>query len=349
MAFTDRFLKQPFEVSKYTETIGLLPLREALAGDLKHYGGINVSPDQLVITDGALEGLSLTLSCLTEPGDSVLLMEPCYSVYWDLLRFLGLKVVALSQKLEDGFQPNPERIKEALSKGVAAALLCSPDNPTSRIVSKEAAKTLSDGVIDRDIPLLYDEAYKHILYEGKHLWIGGTDGLGDNFVSLNSFSKDLAIPGFRLGYMYGPKSFVEQAVKLKALTSICSSTPSQYLALAYLENDRKGPYLQKVLPVYRQRRDALHRSLTSALPEARVMKPEAGMYLFPDLSAYLDKLHMDDVDFCLRMAEEAGVIAIPGSISGPSGKGHLRMCFVGETEERLEAGVAKMAEYISKH
>jgi len=347
-AFSDKLLKQPFEISKYVETKGLFPLRQALSDDIKKYGSVDVAPDQFVVTDGALEGLNLSLSCLTKPGDRVLLLEPCYSVYWDLLQFHELKAFTVSQQLEDGFQPNPEELKKALDADVAAIILCSPDNPTSRIISKEAAGTIIDAVVEKGIPLLYDEAYKHILYEGEHLWIHNHTGLAENLVSLSSFSKDLAIPGFRLGYMFGPKAFIEQVTKVKAMTSICSPTPSQHLALCYFENGRKEPYLQKVLPVYRRRRDALFHAITSNLPLVRVIRPDAGMYLFPDFSAYLDRLHLSDIDFSLGLAEEAEVIALPGSISGLSGRSHLRMCFVGETEEKLEAGALKLAEYISR-
>ncbi|HVP24345.1 MAG TPA: pyridoxal phosphate-dependent aminotransferase [Conexivisphaerales archaeon] len=347
-AFADRLLKHPFDLSKYGETKGLTQLRQAVSQDLKSYGSVDVPPDQMIVTDGAVEGLDLTLTCLTKPGDRLLLLEPCYSVYWDLLRLHGLRAVAVGEKLGTGFQPSPEELKGALEEDVAAVILCSPDNPTSRIISKEAVDTIVDGVIDKGIPLLYDEAYKHVLYEGVHLWIHNRTGLSENLISLNSFSKDLAIPGFRLGYMYGPKGFIEQATKVKAMTSICSPTPSQYLALTYFELGRKEPYLREVLPVYRRRRDALYRAVSSHLSSARVLRPTAGMYLFPDLSAYLNPLMLGDVDFCMNLAEEGEVITIPGSISGPSGVGHVRMCFVGENEEKLEEGVLRLSSYLSK-
>ncbi len=347
-AFADTLLKHPFDTSKYSETKGLLRLREALSADLKKYASVDVAADQFVVTDGAVEGLDLSLTCLTKPGDKVLLLEPCYSVYWDLLQLHELKAVTVSQKLDEGFQPNIEETKAALEADVAAVILCSPDNPTSRIISKEAVDTILDGVVGRGIPLIYDEAYKHILYEGRHVWLHNRPGLAENLISLNSFSKDLALPGFRLGYMFGPQDFIEQATKLKAMTSICSPTPSQYLALAYFEEARKEPYLKEVLPIYQKRRDALFQAIASHLPLAKVIRPDAGMYLFPDISAYLDPLLINDVDFSMRLAEEAEVITIPGSISGPSGQGHLRMCFVGETEEKLEEGATKLFDYISK-
>jgi aspartate aminotransferase len=346
--FVDKMLRQPFEVSRYVDARGLLQLREAVAEDLRNYGGMGIPPEQIIVTDGALEGLSLTLTCLAKPGDNVLLLEPCYSVYWDLLQLHELRAVTVSQKLDDSFQPNPEDIKKALDMDISAIILCSPDNPTGRIISEEAAKTITDAASEKSIPLLYDEAYKHITYEGKHLWIRPEGPLADNLVSLDSFSKDLAIPGFRLGYLYGPKGLVDQIAKLKALTSICSPTPSQYMALAYFEKGLKGHYLRDALATYRGRRDALYQSLRANLPLARVLKPDAGMYLFPDVSAYLKKMAISDVDFCLKLAEDAEVITIPGSISGPSGEGHLRMCFVGESEDKLDLGVKKMAEYLSR-
>ena len=345
--FTDWLLERPFDLSKYTEAKGLPQLRQAVVEDLKHYGSIDVPPDQVVITAGALESLSLSLACLAKPGDSVLLLDPCYSVYWDLMQFHELKAISVSQKLENGFQPELEDIKQAMDMDIVAIVLCSPDNPTSRIISEEAVKTIIDGVTEKNIPLLYDEAYKHVLYEGKHVWIDGEGNLSENLISLNSFSKDLAIPGFRLGYMYGPNGFIEQVAKLKALTSICSPTPSQYMALAYFEKGLKERYLDRVLPIYRRRRDSLYQAISSNLPLARVIRPEAGMYMFPDMSAYLDRLQLGDIDFSLRLAEETDVITIPGSISGPGGQGHLRMCFVGETDEKLEKGVIRISEFIA--
>jgi aspartate aminotransferase len=344
-AFCDRLLREPFETSRYSETRGLLDLRQAICADLKRYGGVDLVPDRVLLTDGAVEGLELSLSTLLEAGDSVAIFDPCYTVYWDLLRFLDLKAVPIAQRLDGGFQPDLEDIKRAAAQA-SAIVLCSPDNPTSRIISEKAAGAIADEVRDRNIPLLYDEAYKHILFEGEHVWMQKFSGIEDKLICLDSFSKELAIPGFRLGYCYGPREAIDQMAKVKAFTSICSPTPSQYLALEYLRRDIKEAYLKRALEVYRGRRDALYEAVKHMLPSAKVIKPVAGMYLFPDFRPYLDKAGLGDVEFCIRLAEEADVVAVPGSASGPHGEGHLRLCFIGEKEEKLRAGVQKMAEFL---
>jgi aspartate aminotransferase len=342
----ERLSRQPFECSRYVETKGMGELRQAISMDLKNYGGIDVPHDQIMVTDGAVEGLNLALATLTEPNDKVALLDPCYSVYWDLLAFHDLKTTAIPQDISLGFQPSIEGIKETMASGISAMIVCSPDNPTSRILSEEAARTIVDEAVDRQITILYDEAYKHMTYEGKHLWIQNFGNAMDHVISLNSFSKDLALPGFRLGYVYGPNEVIEQMAKVKAFTSICSPTPSQYLALEYYRRGLKERYLSSALPVYRKRRDALYEAIIEHLPRAEVFKPVAGMYLFPDISPYLRDLSMNDVEFCIRMAEEAEVITVPGSASGPAGSGHLRLCFVVETEDKLKAGIERMASFI---
>jgi aspartate aminotransferase len=344
--FADRLLAQPFEVSRYSEVRGIPGLLEAISADLKLYGSCDASPEQILPTDGAIEGLSLALDVLADPGDGIVMFDPCYAAYWDLLHLHDLRPIPVPQLIDSKFQPDPEDIKRAASLNPAAILLCSPDNPTSRIISEEAAATIVDEARDRRIPLLYDEAYKHIVFEGKHVWLQKYQGMDDLLVCLDSFSKELAIPGFRLGYSYGPKGIIDQMAKVKSMTTICSPTPSQYLALEYLTRGLKGPYLRRALEVYRRRRDTLYSSFKEELPDAKVELPLASMYLFPDVKSYLGSMNMDDVSFCLRLAEEADVAVIPGSVSGPGGSGHLRMCFIGDEEPKLVQGLHRMAQFI---
>ena len=346
--FFEKFMEDPFGHSRYVATQGLWELREEISRDLEKYSGVRVDPRNIVITSGGAEGLLLALGTVVEPGDEVLVFDPCYSLYWGLLRYLGAKIVTCRQDIERGFQPDPECIKEKVSDRTAAILLTSPDNPTSRIVSREVVETIIDVAVKHKVWVVYDEAYKHIVYEGEHVWLLRYPELQDLLIGVNSFSKDLAIPGFRLGYLYGPSDFIEQAVKMKGFLSITSPVPAQFLALYYLREGFKEEYLRYALEVYRRRRDAAYNAFRKYLPEARVLKPTASMYLFPDMRPYLERLGVDDVQFTYDLAKEVGVAMLPGSAFGEGGKGYLRVTFVTQPEDRLVRGIELLAEYIER-
>jgi len=231
---------------------------------------------------------------------------------------------------------------------IKAVLIASPDNPTSRIIDKNIAKLIVDLAIERRAWIIYDEAYKYIVYEGEHVWIQKFSGASDVVICANTFSKDIAIPGFRLGYMYGPKEVIEQSMKLKGYLSITSPVPAQLFALISLRDGIKDKYLRKVLPIYKARRDAAYNAFRKYLPEAKIWKPNASMYLFPDMSPYLERLNINDVEFTYKLAESKAVVMLPGSIFGNAGRNHLRVTFVTQDEEKLIKGIELLAEFIEK-
>jgi len=332
--FFEEFRRNPFNYSRYVPTKGLFELREAISEDLKKYGGIDVDAENILITTGGVEAVFLALNVVGDPGDKILVPDPSYSVYWGLLKYLGLKPITCPQTVEKGFQPSEECIERAFNEGIKAVLLASPDNPTSRVIDERIAKLLVDLAVEKNVWIIYDEAYKHIVYEGEHVWIQKFPGASEVVISVNSFSKDIAIPGFRLGYLYGPKEVVFQAMKLKGYLSITSPVPSQLFALVALRNGIKDKYLKEVMPIYRSRRDAAYEAFRKYLPEAKIWKPNASMYLFPDMSSYLEKLKMDDIAFTYKLAENKAVVMLPGSIFGNEGKNHLRVTFVTQEEKR---------------
>lgn len=346
--FYENLLKDPFNYFRYLPTKGLDKLRVAISEDLKKYGGITVDPEDIVVTSGGVEGMNLSLISVTDPGDEIVLLDPTYSVYWDLAVYYQLKVKKCSQTIETGFQPDVECLKEVITKNTAAVVVVSPDNPTSRVLNEEVFKTIADLVIDNDVWLLYDEAYKHIIYEGQHVWIHRYSRTMEKLISINTFSKDIAIPGFRLGYTYGPREVINEMVKLKGIFSITSPVPGQWFAYQALTSGIKEKYLSKVLPIYKSRRDAAYNAFRKYLPEAKVWNPPASMYLFPDMTPYLERVKMNDIDFTFKLAEEKGVVMLPGSIFGECGKNHLRVTFVTQPEEKLEKGIEMLSEFIEE-
>lgn len=346
--FYSKLTKDPFSYFRYVPTAGLIELREAIRDDLKRYGGFEVDVGDIVVTSGGVEGMNLSLITTTDPGDEVVLLDPTYSVYWDLAEFYGLRVKKCVQDVSNGFQPDEECLKNVISRNTAAVIVVSPDNPTSRIVREDLMRLIADLCIDNDVWLIYDEAYKHVVYEGEHVWIQKYSRTMEKLISINSFSKDIAIPGFRLGYTYAPKEVIAEIAKVKGFFSITSPVPGQWFAYYALTTGVKERYLSKVLPIYRSRRDALYDALRKHLPEAKVWKPQASMYLFPDLTPYMQRIGMKDVDFTYQLADKKAVVMLPGSIFGEHGNNHLRITFVTQPEEKLRKGVELMAEFIEE-
>ncbi|MEM1628564.1 MAG: pyridoxal phosphate-dependent aminotransferase [Desulfurococcaceae archaeon] len=346
--FIEAVRRDPFKHFKYIPTQGLPELREAVSLDLKRYGNVDIHPDQILITSGGAEALLISLYTLLDPGDTVLLFDPSYSVYWDQSMFVDLRIETCEQSIENEFNPDPECIKEKLVKA-KAVLFASPDNPTSRIIDPEIAKTIIDVAYEKRVWVIYDVAYKHMVYEGEHVWIEKLAPSMDYIVVCGSFSKDLAIPGGRLGYLYGPVDVVKEMVKVKGLFGLVAPVPMQWFAYYYLSMGFKEKYLKEVIPVYRRRRDVAYTATLKYLNEARVLKPIASMYLFPDIKPYLEKMKIDDLSFALKLAEEKGVVMLPGSVFGNSGKGHLRITFVTMNEADIIKGLELTRDFIDKY
>ncbi|MEM4718280.1 MAG: pyridoxal phosphate-dependent aminotransferase, partial [Desulfurococcaceae archaeon] len=346
--FTEMTRKDPFKHYRYMPTQGIPELREAISQDLKKHGSIDVSPDQILITTGGAEAIYLSFYALLDTGDAILLLDPSYSVYWDTARFTGQRIETCVQTYENGYNPDPECIKEKLGSRARAVVFASPDNPTSRVIAEEVAKTIVDVAHEKKAFVIYDVAYKHLVYDTSHVWLEKYDPALEYTVVCGSFSKDIAIPGGRLGYIYGPRDVMPELVKLKGIFGIVAPVPVQWLAYYYLSMGFKEKYLQEVIPIYRRRRDNAYLEFNRLFPGARLLKPLASMYLWPDMSSYLSKLGLGDVDFAINLAEEKGVVVLPGSIFGPAGSGHLRITFVTMQEYDLIKGFELMREYLEE-
>ncbi|WP_248784099.1 pyridoxal phosphate-dependent aminotransferase [Desulfurococcus mucosus] len=346
--FIEMLRRDPFKHFRYVSTQGLPELRTAISEDLRKYGGVDVEPSNILVTTGGADGLVLSIYTLLDEGDTLLLLDPSYSVYWDLARLAGLRVETCRQLYENGFNPDPECIKDKLGSSAKAILLASPDNPTSRVINSEVAKTIVDVAYERKAWIIYDVAYKHLVYEGEHVWFEKLAPSMDRLVVVGSFSKDIAIPGGRLGYVYGPSNAIAEMTKLKGVLGIVAPVPMQWMAYYYLSGGFKEKYLREVIPVYRRRRDAAYEALKKNLPRARVLKPAASMYLFPDMAHYIREKGLDDVGFTMKLIEEKGVAMLPGSIFGESGSNHLRITFVTMDEKNLVEGIELLAEFVGE-
>ncbi|RFB00129.1 pyridoxal phosphate-dependent aminotransferase [Pyrobaculum aerophilum] len=326
------------ELYGYTPSQGIYEVRQAISEDLRRLGGLEVPPEQIVLTAGGQAAMFSTLATLIEPGDEVVVTDPTYFGYRPLLEYFGAVVKPVRTRLEDGFQPNPEALKDSVSRKTKALILVSPDNPTGRTLKEEAAKAVVDLAEDYDFWIITDEAYKTLIYEGSHIYLYKL--APDRTISINTFSKDPAIPGWRLGYVYGPPEVMPKVKLVNEEMVYCPPSFAQRLVAIYLRSEARMRYIREVVEIYRQKRDVAVAALRKYVPEARFIVPAGSMFIFVDLSRYIS----DGESFARELLERYGVAVVPGSYFSEIYRAAVRISFVTEPPHRLEEGIRRIGE-----
>jgi len=339
--------EESMKLYSYTQSQGIKDLREAIVNDLKELGGLDLDPDKnVVVTAGGQEAMFTTLSAILEPGDEVILIDPTYFGYRPLIEYFGGIIKYVPADMENGFQPDLESIKNVISSKTKAFILVSPDNPTGRVIDNNIAKGLAELAKDHDFWLVIDEAYKTLIYEGEHSWIWHF--APEHVIGIDTFSKDPGIPGWRLGYIYGPEEFIKPAKLISEEIVYCPPSIAQMMVTYYLKSGIRKIFIPKVLSAYKSKRDALIDALQTYLPEVKFAKPQGSMFLFADFSAYLNKLNMNTEIFTEKLLMEVGVASVPGSYFG-STKNFIRLSFVSETQERIHTAINLIRKFINNY
>lgn len=340
--------EDPRAACSYVGTRGLLELRRLLSEDFAKEEGTEYDPEtEIVITDGATEGIFALFMSLLSRDDEVILTDPTYLGFREAARLAGGRVLPLPVNVDEGYQPDIEKLKNLITRETKALVLLSPDNPTGRVVKGDFVRALVDLAVDHNFWIIYDATYRDIIFEGTYLKICSLPGGRDHVVVGGSFSKEASIPGLRLGYVMGPPEVAEAVEKIKQYTSLAPNTLSQIGMIRFFSDGIKQRYLNElVLPTYKARRDFMAKCIRKDLPEAKISVPQGAFYFFVDLGYYLEGMKRDDRDFCNRLLERKSIVLIPGSFFGENGAGHTRVTFVSEPENRIEAGIRAVAEYV---
>jgi aspartate aminotransferase len=339
--------EEPKAACGYVGTRGLLELRRLVSEDFAKEEGTKYDPEnEMVITDGASEGVFTLFMSLLGKGDEVILTDPTYLGFREAATLAGARVISLPVNVEEEYQPDVEKLKTLITRETKLFVLLSPDNPTGRVVKNDFVKALVDLSVDHNFWILYDATYRDILFEGTYLKICSLPGARDHVAVTGSFSKEAAIPGLRLGYVMGPPAVADAVEKIKQYTSLAPNTLSQMAMIKFFSDDVKQRYLKAALPIYKARRDFMAKCIREYLPKAKLSIPQGAFYFFVDLKVYLDDMKRDDKDFCNRLLERKSVVLIPGSFFGTNAANHARVTFVSEPEERIEAGMKAVAGYV---
>jgi len=325
----------------YSQSSGLLELREEIAKKLVRDNHIPANPAQIVVTVGAIEGLAATVMALIDPGDEVILPSPTYSTHIrQVLIASGIPVLVPTIE-SDRFILDIKGIKEAITPRTKAILYCSPSNPTGTVFSEKQLRQLAEIALEHDLMVITDEAYEYFVYDGhKHFSIASIPEMMDYTVSCFTFTKTYAMTGWRIGYLHADEALIPQITKAHIPFAICAPVVSQHAALAALQGPQDCVEMFKAH--YLATRDLMCRRLDRLSSIFAYYKPGGSYLMFPRILS--EKGRMDSTTFCQQLLREARVSTTPGIAFGPTGEGHLRLSFC-VPEEMINKAFDRMETY----
>ena len=318
----------------YTHSLGLIELREAIAEDYWKKYKVEVSPEQVLVASGTSPALLLLFAALLEPNDEVILSNPYYPCYPNIIRFVGGSPLFVEVLEEEGFQYLPEMIEEKLNPRVKGILINSPSNPTGNVMSPERMKKIA-----QFSPfIISDEIYHGLVYEGKaHSILEFTD---QAFV-INGFSKLYAMTGWRLGYVIAPREFIRPMQKIQQNLFISASSFAQWGALIGLKEAEED--IQKMKETYNQRRRFLIPKLRE-LGFGIAVEPTGAFYIL----ANAKRFSKDSYKLAFDILKETKVGVAPGIDFGTNAEGYLRFSYA-NSMENIEEGMRRLERYLRKY
>ncbi len=315
--------------TSYTSNWGLTELREEISRYLEKYQLSYDPKTEILVTIGVSEAIDAALRSILNPGDEIIVAEPCYVSYQPLAELCDVKLVKLDTA-PDGFIARAESIERLVTPKTKAVMLCSPSNPTGRMIPADELEKIAAVVQKHELWVLSDEVYSELVYDDrKHVSIASFPGMKDYTIVLNGFSKAFAMTGWRIGYFACPAELMVQVHKLHQYSTICAPIMSQYAALEGLRN---GAYeVEKMRVSYQQRRNLMMKAFADmGIP---VTEPEGAFYIFPDIR----KTGLTSEEFATKLINEYKVAVVPGDAFGAGAEGFVRCCYATEIGKLKEA------------
>ena len=325
----------------YTANAGLASLREEISAYTERKTGVKYDPmSEVIVTVGGSEAIDLTIRAIINPGDEVLIVEPCFVCYAPIVELMHGVPVPVKTYMEDSFKLKPEALKEKITDKTKLLILPYPNNPTGGIMTKEDLEPIAEILRDTNILILTDEIYSELTYGRKHYSIISLEGMRERTIYVNGFSKAFAMTGWRLGYMEAPAPIIKQALKIHQYGIMSSPTISQHAAIEALAHcDRE---VQKMVGEYNVRR----RFVTDGFNRLGLtcFEPEGAFYVFPCIKS----TGMSSEEFCQKLIEEQKVAVVPGNAFGESGEGFVRVSYAYSLKHLMEA-MRRIEIFINEH
>jgi len=309
-------------ITHYPPVPGFMELREAITQKLKRDNNLDFNANQIVVSTGAKHSLINVFMCILNRDDEVIIPAPYWVSYTEMVNLSGGTPVIIDTKIENDFKVKPAQLEEAITSKTKAFLFNSPSNPTGSVYSREELKELVDVLAKYpNLLIVSDEIYEYINFEGKHESLASFDEIKDRVVVVNGVSKGMAMTGWRIGYIAGPKFIADACIKLQGQYTSGTSTISQMAALEAVKTDpNNSSDLKKMVEAFKERRDLLI-DLVKDIPGVKINVPVGAFYLFPDVSNYYGRRFENTTinngaDLCMYLLNEANVALVPGEAFG---------------------------------
>lgn len=324
----------------YTSNAGLKELKEEISKYLERKIQVSYNPaSEIIVTVGGSEGIDIALRAMLDPGDEVLIPQPCYVSYLPCTTLANGVPVVVPLKQENQFKLTAEELKAAITPKTKILVLPYPNNPTGAIMTKEDLEPIAEVVKEHDLYVLSDEIYSELTYKYDHVSIASLPGMRERTLVINGFSKGFAMTGWRLGYICAQERIAEQMLKIHQFAIMCAPTNSQYAAIEGLRNCEGE--VQEMRTAYNQRRRFL-------LHEFKKMKldcfePFGAFYVFPCIKEF----GMTSEEFATRLLDEEKVAAVPGTAFGDCGEGFLRVSYAYSLDDLREA-ISRLGRFVER-
>ena len=314
----------------YSANSGLAALRTEISSYINKKMNVSYDPqNEVIVTVGGSEAIDISLRALINPGDEVLIVEPCFVCYAPIVELSGGIPVSINTRIEDNFKLTPELLKEKITKKTKLLILPFPNNPTGAIMTREDLEKIAEIIRNTNIMILSDEIYSELTYGRKHCSIVQIEGMQERTILINGFSKAFAMTGWRLGYLAAPSPIVSQVLKSHLYAIMCSPTISQYAAIEALQNCERE--VKKMVAEYNIRRRLLVESFNKM--GLTCFNPEGAFYVFPCIKS----TGLTSEQFCEQLLENQKVAVVPGNAFGQSGEGFIRVSYAYSLKHLMEA------------
>jgi aspartate aminotransferase len=331
-------------VGKYTNVMGIVPLREAVAAEMKKVHGLDFSIDQILVSTGAKHSLFNIFMAMLDDGDEVIVPAPYWVSYPEMVKIAGGNPVILETRAEDGFMVDPARLRAACTAKTRAIVLNTPSNPTGAIYDRARLEEVAKVCVERDIFVICDDIYRELVYgDAVYTSIASlSPEIGERSILVDGVSKTYAMTGWRIGFTAGPLPLIKAMSKIQGQSTSNASHIAQVAALAALTGPKEP--VEKMKKAFDERRQVMVRLLND-IPDVSCREPQGAFYAFPDLAAYIGKTTPtgatieDDVALCAYLVEAGKVAIVPGSGFGAPGFARLSYAC---SMDNIEKGVAQM-------
>ncbi len=329
--------------TRYTSNSGTIELRRALADRLAALYGVTYDPEtELLITVGVSEALYLAMTAVLDPGDEVIVPQPCFVAYTAEVVFAGGVPVPIPTYVETSFQVTAAQIEAAITPRTKALLIGYPNNPTGAVMDRQRMLEIAEVAQKHDLLVLSDEIYDRLVYGVAHTNVPSLPGMWERTVLLGGLSKNYAMTGWRIGYAAAPADILAAMRKVHQYTIMSAPTTGQMAGTVALTDPQAEDAVQTMIASYDRRRQLIVKGLNEIGLDC--FEPQGAFYAFPSVK----KSGMTDEEFANGLLNEEHVAVVPGNAFGVGGEGYVR-CSYATAYEKLEKALEKMYRFMQRH